>query len=84
MYSKTEIQRLQKDTQEFIKKEKQGVVFNKEVDALRETLRFHEHRYYILNDPLIADGEYDKLYKLLEKTEQENPELITVDSPTQR
>ncbi len=84
MYSKTEIQRLQKDTQEFIKKEKQGVVFNKEVDALRETLRFHEHRYYILNDPLIADGEYDKLYKLLEKTEQEHPELITVDSPTQR
>lgn len=84
MYSKTEIQRLQKDTQEFIKKEKQGVVFNKEVDALRETLRFHEHRYYILNDPLIADGEYDKLYKLLEKTEQEHPELITADSPTQR
>ena len=84
MYSKTEVQRIQKLTQEIIKKENQGVVTGKETDALREILRFHEHRYYILNDPLIADGEYDKLYKLLEKTEQEHPELITVDSPTQR
>ena len=84
MYSKTEVQRIQKITQEFIKKENQGIVTGKETDALREILRFHEHRYYILNDPLIADGEYDKLYKLLEKTEQEHPELITVDSPTQR
>ena len=84
MYSKTEVQRIQKLTQEIIKKENQGVVTGKETDALREILRFHEHRYYILNDPLIADGEYDKLYKLLEKTEQEHPELITADSPTQR
>ena len=64
MYSKTEVQRIQKITQEFIKKENQGIVTGKETDALREILRFHEHRYYILNDPLIADGEYDKLYKL--------------------
>jgi len=84
MYSKTEVQRIQKITQEFIKKENQGIVTGKETDDLRQILRFHEHRYYILNDPLIADGEYDKLYKLLEKTEQEHPELITVDSPTQR
>jgi len=84
MYSKTEVQRIQKLTQEIIKKENQGVVTGKETDALREILRFHEHRYYILNDPLIADGEYDKLYKLLEKIEQEHPELITADSPTQR
>ncbi len=84
MYSKTEVQRIQKLTQEIIKKENQGVVTGKETDALREILRFHEHRYYILNDPLIADGEYDKLYKLLEKIEQEHPGLITADSPTQR
>lgn len=84
MYSKAVIQRLQKATQEFIKKEKQGVVADKEIDALREVLRFHEYRYYILNDLLIADGEYDKLYKLLEKAEEENPQLITADSPTQR
>ncbi|MBP8116063.1 MAG: NAD-dependent DNA ligase LigA, partial [Chitinophagaceae bacterium] len=84
MYSKTEVQRIQKATQEFIRKEKQGAVSIKEAETLREILRFHEHRYYILNDPLIADGEYDKLYKLLEKIEQEHPELITADSPTQR
>jgi DNA ligase (NAD+) len=47
-------------------------------------LRFHEYRYYIDNDPLIADVEYDTLYKALEKLEVENPSLITPDSPTQR
>ncbi len=47
-------------------------------------LRFHEYRYAILNDPLIADFEYDILYKELEKLERENPELVSADSPTQR
>jgi len=37
-----------------------------------------------MNDPLIADAEYDKLYKLLEKAEAADPSIITVDSPTQR
>src|SRR5204862_6757239 len=46
--------------------------------------RFHEYRYYILNDPLISDFEYDQLYKSLEKIEKENPEIVTADSPTQR
>jgi DNA ligase (NAD+) len=54
------------------------------VGDLRDVLRFHEYRYYILNDPLISDAEYDKLYKDLEKLEKENPSLITSDSPTQR
>jgi DNA ligase (NAD+) len=47
-------------------------------------LRFHEYRYYILNDPLISDYEYDQLYKKLEELEKENPKLISPDSPTQR
>jgi DNA ligase (NAD+) len=51
---------------------------------LRELLRFHEYRYYVLNDPLISDGEYDQLYKSLERIEQANPETIVPDSPTQR
>ncbi len=54
------------------------------IETLRNLLRFHEYRYYIENDPLITDREYDTLYKLLEKFEQENPGLITADSPTQR
>ncbi|MEO8110284.1 MAG: NAD-dependent DNA ligase LigA [Ginsengibacter sp.] len=55
-----------------------------DVDELRNILRFHEYRYYILNDPLLSDEEYDNLYKALEKLESENPNLITSDSPTQR
>jgi DNA ligase (NAD+) len=54
------------------------------IDALREVLKFHEYRYYILNDPLIADAEYDSLYKSLEKLEESDPSLVTRDSPTQR
>ena len=56
----------------------------KDLDLLRQVLVFHEYRYYILNDPLLTDPEYDTLYKALEKLESENPELITPDSPTQR
>jgi DNA ligase (NAD+) len=54
------------------------------IEELRDILRFHEYRYYVQNDPLISDFEYDSLYKLLQKAEQENPTLITPDSPTQR
>ncbi|WP_133991103.1 NAD-dependent DNA ligase LigA [Dinghuibacter silviterrae] len=54
------------------------------LDDLRQVLRFHENRYYILNDPLLADQEYDKLYKVLEHLEAADPTLITPDSPTQR
>lgn len=54
------------------------------IESLRNILRFHEYRYYVQNDPLISDFEYDFLYKQLEKIEKENPELITPDSPTQR
>ena len=54
------------------------------LEELRESLRFHEYRYAILNEPLISDFEYDTLYKALEKIEADNPELITRDSPTQR
>ena len=54
------------------------------LEQLREVLRFHEYRYYILNDPLIADVEYDQLYKALERCEAADPSCITPDSPTQR
>ncbi|NBR37518.1 MAG: DNA ligase (NAD(+)) LigA, partial [Chitinophagales bacterium] len=47
-------------------------------------LRFHEYRYYVLNDPLLSDFEYDQLFKSLEKLERQHPLLVTPDSPTQR
>src|SRR5690349_17778279 len=75
---------LQAKTTEFLHKIKKEELTTKLVDDLREVLRFHENRYYILNDPLISDFEYDQLYKGLEKLESENPDLITPDSPTQR
>ena len=54
------------------------------ISLLRDVIRFHENRYYVMNDPLISDAEFDLLYKALEKTEVANPLLITTDSPTQR
>src|ERR1041385_6069171 len=54
------------------------------IDELRRTIRFHEERYYVLNDPEIADAEFDALMQELERLEAENPDLVTSDSPTQR
>ena len=54
------------------------------IESLRKVLRFHEYRYYVMSDPLVSDYEYDQLYKLLERSEKEHPQLITRDSPTQR
>jgi len=84
MYSKDETKQSQKLTTELIKKQKTRDITKKDVRALREVLRFHEYRYYILNDPLIADYEYDLLFKELDLVEQKNPELKPADSPTQR
>ena len=56
----------------------------KEIERLREEIRYHDYRYYVLNNPVISDYEYDQLVKKLEKLEKEYPELITPDSPTQR
>ena len=54
------------------------------IDSLRNILRFHEHRYYVLDNPLISDAEYDSLFNHLKLIEQKHPELVTPDSPTQR
>ncbi len=51
---------------------------------LRALIRHHEERYYVLNEPEIADAEFDALMKELEAIERDHPELVTPDSPTQR
>jgi DNA ligase (NAD+) len=56
----------------------------KKIENLRERIREHDYSYYILNEPVISDREYDELLKELETLESENPDLITPDSPTQR
>ena len=56
----------------------------REAERLRETLRRHEHLYYVLDQPEISDAEYDALMRRLPELEREHPELVTPDSPTQR
>jgi len=56
----------------------------KKIESLRDKIRHHEYRYYVLDDPEISDAEFDKLIYELKKVEAEHPELITPDSPTQR
>jgi DNA ligase (NAD+) len=55
-----------------------------QIARLRDQIRHHERRYYVLADPEISDVEFDKLLKELEALEAANPDLITPDSPTQR
>src|SRR4051794_33658026 len=57
---------------------------NAEIESLRDEIRRHEYRYYVLDDPQISDAEFDKLMNELKKLEAKHPELITPDSPTQR
>ena len=55
-----------------------------QLTSLRNLIRHHEYCYYVLDAPEIPDSEYDKLIKQLQKIEQQFPNLITTDSPTQR
>ncbi len=84
MYTSDQTKKLQKKTIELIDKLDKSDPEMKHIEDMREMLRFHEYRYYIISDPLISDFEYDQLYKALEKIEEEHPELIRPDSPTQR
>jgi DNA ligase (NAD+) len=83
MYGKEQTPFWLERTQSLLQRLKKGIE-SSNIEELRSVLRFHEHRYYILNDPLLSDFEYDQLFKALEKIEKENPTLITLDSPTQR
>ncbi len=54
------------------------------IEKLREQINRHNYQYYVLDDPLIPDSEYDRLLRELQALESEHPELVTPDSPTQR
>jgi DNA ligase (NAD+) len=56
----------------------------KELEKLREKIRYHEYRYYVLDEPEISDAAFDRLMSALRKLEGEYPERVTPDSPTQR
>ena len=55
-----------------------------EAETLRARLNYHNYRYYVLDDPEISDAEYDAMLRRLEALESKYPEIVTLDSPTQR
>jgi DNA ligase (NAD+) len=83
MFNAAQVKALQQDSIKWLSFA-DGEITADNVEELRNILRFHEHRYYVESDPLITDGEYDTIFKKLEKFEAANPKLITKDSPTQR
>ena len=86
MYAKAEQKRLYELSKQYLDPE--SAVHQQsndlKVEDLRQLIIYHEWRYYLLNDPVVSDYEYDLLYKQLEAIEEEQPDLVTPDSPTQR
>jgi DNA ligase (NAD+) len=84
MYSSDQTRHLQDLSKSLLQRASQKNLQIKDLMPVRQVLVFHEYRYYVLNDPLLTDKEYDLLYKALEKLESENPGIVSPDSPTQR
>ncbi len=84
MYSISQTQSLQSFTKQLLAMPLNANATIEQVEQLKELLQFHEYRYYVLNEPFIADYEYDQLYQQLRNIEETHPNWITVDSPTQR
>ena len=61
-----------------------AVTVEERIGKLREQIRYHNHRYHVLDDPEVPDAEYDRLVRELRTLEDEHPSLVTPDSPTQR
>lgn len=85
MFTKEQSIQIQQSTKELLENiTENNIISSDSIHLLRDVLRFHEYNYYVVNEPLISDYEFDILYKSLEKIEKAHPELITEDSPTQR
>jgi len=84
MYTAEQAKILQHETLNWLQESGSNFITTANLEAFRHLLRFHEYRYYVMNDPLIADEEYDRLYTLLVNFEKTHPEWISKDSPTQR
>lgn len=81
MYNNELQEKLTKDTKTFLAKETLEV---DDLTLLKDVLRYHDWRYYVLSEPIISDYEYDILFAELKKIEEKHSSLITPDSPTQR
>jgi DNA ligase (NAD+) len=60
------------------------VAISDEINRLRQNIRRYDHHYYVLDEPLVPDAEYDRCFKALQQLEDLHPECISADSPTQR
>jgi len=63
---------------------KQESISSPELNALKDLINYLDWRYYVQDDPVLADQEYDHLFRLLKAAEEAHPELVSADSPTQR
>ena len=54
------------------------------INQLRAYINLHNYQYYVLDDPIVSDAEYDQLFRELLELEEKHPELVTPDSPTQK
>ena len=84
MYAPDQTRRLQQLTKELLEKGSKQTLKATQLKQLKEVILFHEYRYYVMNDPLVADFEYDQLFNELLKLESENEGLSLSDSPSQR
>lgn len=83
-YTSAEQQALFEETKKYIAHPDLQHCDGSDLPRLEDLVRFHEYRYYVLDDPLISDYEYDRLYKLLQSLEKEYPAQASPDSPTRR
>ncbi len=85
MYSKEAQQELYLRSKQLIEKSLDDVLDPSQmIFDLTQVIQYHEWKYYVQNNPVLSDFEYDQLYKKLEYLEERHPDLIVVDSPTQR
>lgn len=83
-YTTEQQKTLFKETSHYLSLKNPEALGTKDIAPLEDIVRFHEYRYYVLNDPLISDYEYDQLYKMLQGLEKRYPENISALSPTRR
>ncbi len=82
MYTPHDEKRLYEQAKHLIKHD--AATAEETITLLREVIVYADWKYYVQSDPVLADSEYDALFKKLKKAEEANPELVTKDSPTRR
>jgi len=82
MYQPQEEQRLSSWAKELLKSSTED--FSTQIDMLRAVINYNDWKYYVQDNPVLADAEYDALFRQLKDLENAHPDLVTEDSPTQR